>query len=142
MQIKVGEIILSKEEFLDQVKDILTEEQIQECLVAGKYRHFQNMKGEVKWCPKWEKIRQTSCCACGCGNCEDCGHRWSCRPVPNFDLQSYLVSSNKIKDVIHLYDARLESLKSIKDWSAINKDVVEAEIEILEWCKKELEQIA
>lgn len=71
--IKVGEITLSKEEFLDQVKDIFTEEQIQECLAAGKYRHLENRRGKIKWCPKCEKIRQTSCCTCGCGNCKDCG---------------------------------------------------------------------
>ena len=53
-----------------------------------------------------------------------------------FSSKDFKTNSN----VIRMYDARLESLKSIKDWSAINKDVVEAEIAMLEWCKRELEK--
>jgi hypothetical protein len=34
--------------------------------------------GEIKCCPKCEKIRVTGCSACGCGSCMTCGYRWSC----------------------------------------------------------------
>lgn len=39
--------------------------------------------GDIKVCPKCEKVRVTSCSACGCGNCETCGYRYSCMPMVN-----------------------------------------------------------
>lgn len=83
--IKVGENRLTIDEFKKQVEGLLTEEAIEKAILTGSYvTHHKN--GEIKWCPKCEKIRQTDCCACGCGSCQSCGHRWICNPFTSFSL--------------------------------------------------------
>ena len=79
-EIQIGNKKLLKEEFVRQMKEIgVKEEIIDQSLLRGSYSYYNNNgKGEVKWCPECDRLRQTSCCACGCGSCEVCGHRWSC----------------------------------------------------------------
>ncbi len=36
--------------------------------------------GEIKNCPECKKIVKTTCTACGCGSCIECGYRFSCLP--------------------------------------------------------------
>jgi hypothetical protein len=79
--ISVGNISLSISEFLEQTNGLLKEIQIEETILNGRYVSCQNHNGEIKWCPQCDKIRQTSCSACGCGNCQNCGYRWCCRPI-------------------------------------------------------------
>lgn len=77
--IKVGGLELDKGEFIKQCTDVGFDwSKIQEFLNQGYYM-VQHRNGEVKYCPKCSKIRQTSCSACGCGSCSICGYRWVCR---------------------------------------------------------------
>jgi hypothetical protein len=86
--ISLGKTSLTVEEFRNQVKDLLTEKQTEEAISLGKYFAINNNYGEIKWCPECKKIRQTTCCACGCGSCKDCDYRWTCFPT-NSPISSY-----------------------------------------------------
>lgn len=80
--IKIGEHELSKEEFVKQASEAGVKIQdIHETLLRGYFLtcYPQEGGGEIKWCPKCNQIRHTSCSACGCGNCDVCEHRWCCR---------------------------------------------------------------
>ena len=84
-------------DFKDQVKDLLTGEQIEQTILNGCYSSHHNHKGEIKWCPNCQKIRQTSCCACGCGNCKICNYRWCCGQPPLYSTNIiFPVNSNMI----------------------------------------------
>jgi len=72
---------LSPEAFREQTKDLLTEEEIEGCILKGCFWPRNKNNGEIKYCPECKAIRQTSCAACGCGSCESCGHRWVCTPM-------------------------------------------------------------
>lgn len=72
------DVILTIDEFKEQAQNLLTEEEITETILLGKYFIHNKNAGEIKWCPQCKKIRQTTCCACGCGSCTDCGYRWVC----------------------------------------------------------------
>lgn len=48
--------------------------------------------GEIKTCPSCKVYVVTDCCACGCGFCLSCGHRFSCNS-PSFDLNLSKISS-------------------------------------------------
>lgn len=78
--ITVGSKDISIEEFRKQVSGLLIKEEIDSCVLRGRFSCANTGKGEIKYCPSCQVIRQTSCCACGCGSCEECGYRWSCRP--------------------------------------------------------------
>lgn len=78
INILVGDIRLTLEEFQEQVKGLLTEKEISETISLGRYYSRTNNCGEIKWCPQCHQIRQTSCSACGCGNCNVCKYRWTC----------------------------------------------------------------
>lgn len=43
----------------------------------------------IKYCPTCKKDTETSCCACGCGECYTCHHRFFCMP-PLLDRQESL----------------------------------------------------
>jgi hypothetical protein len=77
--ITVGDKKLQIGEFKAQVAGLLTDEQIEESVLRGRYDAINNGHGEVKWCPSCGRVSQTSCAACGCGNCKTCGHRWTCQ---------------------------------------------------------------
>lgn len=77
--ILVGDARLTIEEFQEQTKDLLTKEEITETILLGTYYTRNTNYGEIKWCPQCKKIRQTTCSACGCGSCKNCGYRWCCR---------------------------------------------------------------
>jgi hypothetical protein len=92
--IKVGNIVLTIEEFKEQAKDLLTQKEIEEVILRGRYmtlskysKNKTNNYGEVKWCPDCKRIRQTGCSACGCGSCEACGYRWACLPPSQYNSQ-------------------------------------------------------
>ena len=79
----VSDVSLTIQEFKEQTKDLLSQEEIEKVILGGVYyTHHKN--GEIKWCPTCQKIRQTSCCACGCGSCKSCGYRWTCMSPPAF----------------------------------------------------------
>ena len=63
----------------------IEDSKISEFVMNGSFYSTQSQKGEIKYCPSCKVIRQTSCCACGCGSCEKCGHRWTCF-LPNVSL--------------------------------------------------------
>ena len=42
--------------------------------IGGKWH------GEIKFCPSCKKVRFTTCCACGCGECMTCHYRFTCYP--------------------------------------------------------------
>lgn len=75
---------LDKDEFLRQMLDCgVKTSDLAYDLESGQYHTKQVEYGDVKWCPKCTKMRKTTCCACGCGNCKTCGHRWvCCSPAP------------------------------------------------------------
>ncbi len=87
-RIAVGSTSLSIEEFRKQVADLLTDAQIEEVVSKGRFYSHGSNKGEIKWCPGCKQIRQTSCSACGCGSCANCGYRWTCMPA-NLDLSAF-----------------------------------------------------
>lgn len=76
--ILVGNIRLTIEQFKEQTKNLLTKKEIEEIILEGEYIVRSKNGGEIKWCPQCLKIRQTTCCACGCGNCNNCQYRWVC----------------------------------------------------------------
>lgn len=53
--------------------------------------------GECKRCPQCKLIRQTTCQACGCGYCCYCGHRFTCLPTYNDEIQSTSVTINGVE---------------------------------------------
>lgn len=74
-----GKVLLSKDEFIQQMGAAgIERSRLDECLNEGRYFTFYFNGGEIKWCPACGAMRQTTCCACGCGNCKVCGHRWIC----------------------------------------------------------------
>jgi hypothetical protein len=38
--------------------------------------------GEIRYCSECKDTRVTSCCACGCGQCNTCNHRFVCYMPP------------------------------------------------------------
>lgn len=83
--VRVGDISLSIDEFLRQVDGLLTKQQADKCISNGRFYGFCSSKGEIKWCKKCQSIKQTTCGACGCGNCTSCGYRWNCYSIPTLD---------------------------------------------------------
>lgn len=73
-----GECKLTIEEFKEQVRGLVSDKVVEECILSGEFWSSYSSKGQIKWCNNCRKIRQTSCCACGCGSCESCGHSWYC----------------------------------------------------------------
>lgn len=70
---------LLKEEFIRQMGLAgFPAPKLENCLMTGEFYMTYFEGGEVKWCPRCKMIRQTTCCACGCGNCKTCDHRWTC----------------------------------------------------------------
>ena len=83
--IKVGERDIPREEFILECSEAgVKTEDVKRSLEEGMFCQSYTSKGEIKVCPSCNKIRQTSCCACGCGSCEVCGHRWNCGSPVNF----------------------------------------------------------
>ena len=80
--VSVGNIALCIQEFRNQTFRLLTESQIEEAILKGRYLCVTNNQGEIKWCPQCQKIRQTTCVTCGCGGCVRCNHKWTCMPAP------------------------------------------------------------
>ena len=64
--------------------------------------HPTDHEGEVKYCSSCNKIRKTTCCACGCGNCKTCGKMWTCMPV-DFKQNSFIPSGFIIGDTGNLF---------------------------------------
>lgn len=59
--------------------------------------------GWKQYCPRCKETRETTCCACGCGNCLTCDYRFSCMsPIPFVD------SSVKIEPI------KIWKVKSLK----------------------------
>jgi len=76
--ISINDVKLSIDEFKEQTKNLLTEAEIEETISSGRYFTRNRGYGEIKWCPNCKKIRQTTCSACGCGDCKNCAYRWVC----------------------------------------------------------------
>ena len=85
--IKVADTEVTRDEFVAQARAAgVSDKRIQESLEGGGYSEEQNYHGQIKWCPTCKGIRQTSCCACGCGECKTCGKRWVCMPPIDLNL--------------------------------------------------------
>ena len=87
-RISIGEKFLSVEDFEDQALDAgVPNKIIEETILRGQYytTHHPDKYGDIKWCPECDKLRHTSCCACGCGSCYYCGHRWCCYTPPDLN---------------------------------------------------------
>lgn len=80
-EIKVGDRMLPREAFILECSEAgVATSYIETCLLRGYWSGTSENGGEIKICPQCNKIRKTSCCACGCGDCKTCGYRWSCMP--------------------------------------------------------------
>lgn len=52
-------------------------------------KSYESSPGWTQNCPGCKNPKaRTTCCACGCGNCIECGHRFSCMPLSADFLQS------------------------------------------------------
>lgn len=50
---------------------------------------YESSPGCIQNCPGCKNPKaRTTCCACGCGNCIECGYRFSCIPLSTDFLQS------------------------------------------------------
>lgn len=78
-----GGVSLSRAEYVQQATECgVGQGAIDEALERGY--HYDTTHGKSGWtkhCPTCKRLRDTSCCACGCGTCETCGHRWCCTPT-------------------------------------------------------------
>ena len=101
--ISVDGIRLTVEEFKSQVKNLLTEEEASETISLGRYFVRNKNYGEIKWCPRCKKIRQTTCAACGCGSCKICEYRWSCHPSSPITYSIKPNSSTELRSRIQSY---------------------------------------
>ena len=77
-EINIGGAKVSIDEFRRQCEGLLSYEKVEESILNGVYAPVQNHAGEIKYCSECKVIRQTSCSACGCGSCKECGRRWCC----------------------------------------------------------------
>lgn len=59
----------------EYVEEWMNEYPEDRCLTNSSY-------GEFKHCPGCDQEAQTSCCACGCGNCYYCAYQFVCNPLP------------------------------------------------------------
>lgn len=74
--------------------------------------------------------------------CADCGRYHSVGmhiPAEKIEYKKY--AENEYDKLLDNWQKQIDTLNSIKDWTAVNKDVVDAEIDILQKCHSELSSI-
>ena len=66
--------------------------------------------GIIHDCPRCNKKCKTSCSACGCGNCLECGYRFFCSPPIQINqILAYNITTNINFEAINREIFRIES---------------------------------
>ncbi len=97
----INTMMFNIESFLDDGYFLsLTEIEKEEFMLSPTHQVAKKIRGDIKYCPTCGKIRITSCCACGCGNCYTCEYRWTCNAATGMLFDGNMATSLLIKGFI------------------------------------------